>query len=84
VDNFLKINRDLREADYQKISQLVETTTTVKYWEGPFLRLPGSAKQAGFADHRVYKYNDKIIDRQVHLGLDLASVAHAPVPASNN
>ena len=84
VDNFLKINRDLREADYQKISQLVETTTTVKYWEGPFLRLPGSAKQAGFADHRVYKYNDKIIDRQVHLGLDLASVAHAPVPAANN
>ncbi len=84
VDKFLKINRELREADYQKIAQLVETTTTVKHWEGTFLRMPGSANEAGFADHRVYFYNRKIIDRQVHLGLDLASVEHAPVPAANN
>ncbi|MCK5419040.1 MAG: M23 family metallopeptidase, partial [Desulfobacterales bacterium] len=26
----------------------------------------------------------KIIDRQVHLGIDLASVKHAPVPAANS
>jgi murein DD-endopeptidase MepM/ murein hydrolase activator NlpD len=84
VDKFLKINRDLRKADYQKIAQLVERSTPVKQWEGPFLRMPGSANEAGFADHRVYQYNDKIIDRQVHLGLDLASVTHAPVPAANN
>ena len=84
VDKFLKINRDLRQADYQKIAQLVETATTIKHWEGTFLRMPGSANEAGFADHRVYQYNGKIIDRQVHLGLDLASVAHAPVPAANN
>ncbi len=84
VDKFLKINRDLREADYQKIAQLVETTTTVKHWEGTFLRMPGSANEAGFADHRVYHYNGEIIDRQVHLGLDLASVEHAPIPAANN
>jgi murein DD-endopeptidase MepM/ murein hydrolase activator NlpD len=84
VDKFLKINRDLREADYQKIAQLVETTTNGKLWEGTFLRMPGSANEAGFADHRVYEYNHKIIDRQVHLGLDLASVKHAPVPAANN
>jgi murein DD-endopeptidase MepM/ murein hydrolase activator NlpD len=84
VDKFLKINRDLRQADYQKIAQLVETTTTVKQWDGAFLRMPGSANEAGFADHRVYQYNGRIIDRQVHLGLDLASVTHAPVPAANN
>jgi murein DD-endopeptidase MepM/ murein hydrolase activator NlpD len=84
VDKFLKINRDLRQADYQKIAQLVETTATVKYWEGAFLRMPKSANQAGFADHRVYQYNGEIIDRQVHLGMDLASVMNAPVPAANN
>jgi len=84
VEKFLKINRDLRGADYQKLSQLVEKTSTVKHWEGPFLRMPGSANQAGFADHREYYYDGKIIDRQVHLGLDLASVTHAPVPAANN
>jgi murein DD-endopeptidase MepM/ murein hydrolase activator NlpD len=46
--------------------------------------MPGSASQAGFADHRVYEYNGKIIDRQVHLGIDLASVRHAAIPAANS
>jgi murein DD-endopeptidase MepM/ murein hydrolase activator NlpD len=84
VDKFLTINRDLRQANYQQISEVAQTTADTKYWEGRFLRMPGAAKQAGFADHRTYKYEGKIIDRQVHLGLDLASVAHAPVPAANS
>ena len=84
VDKFIKINRDLRKANYQQISELAQTTAATRRWEGAFLRMPGAAKQAGFADHRTYKYNGKIIDRQVHLGLDLASVAHAPVPAANS
>jgi len=84
VDKFLKINRDLRKANYQKLSELAQTTDTTKRWSGKFLRMPAAANQAGFADHRTYKYNGKIIDRQVHLGLDLASVTHAPVPAANS
>jgi murein DD-endopeptidase MepM/ murein hydrolase activator NlpD len=84
VDKFLKINRDLRKANYEKISELAQTTDTTRHWKGKFLRMPGAANQAGFADHRTYKYNDKIIDRQVHLGMDLASVTHAPVPAANS
>jgi murein DD-endopeptidase MepM/ murein hydrolase activator NlpD len=84
VDKFLKINRDLRQANYQQISEVAQSTADTKYWEGRFLRMPGAEKQAGFADHRTYKYEGKIIDRQVHLGLDLASVAHAPVPAANS
>jgi murein DD-endopeptidase MepM/ murein hydrolase activator NlpD len=84
VDKFLKINRDLRKANYQELSELTQTTDTTKRWSGEFLRLPAAANQAGFGDHRTYKYNGKIIDRQVHLGLDLASVTHAPVPAANS
>jgi hypothetical protein len=68
VDKFLKINRDLRNANYQQISELAQTTGTTRRWKGKFLRMPGAANQAGFADHRTYKYNGKIIDRQVHLG----------------
>jgi len=48
------------------------------------LRLPNSARKASFADHRSYKYNGRVIDQQVHLGIDLASVAHSPVPAANS
>ena len=84
VDKFVKINQELRKANYQQINALIEKTTTAKHWQGAFLRMPKSANQAGFADHRVYYYQGKTIDRQVHLGMDLASVKHAPVPAANS
>ena len=84
VDKFIHINREIRKANFQQITELTKKTATAKLWDGTFLRMPGSANQAGFADHRVYKYKGKIIDRQVHLGLDLASVTHAPVPAANS
>ncbi len=84
VDKFIKINRDLRQVNYEQITKLAQTTATTQLWQGTFLRMSGSANQAGFADHRVYQYNGEIIDRQVHLGIDLASVTHAPVPAANS
>jgi murein DD-endopeptidase MepM/ murein hydrolase activator NlpD len=84
VDKFLIINRDLRKSNYQKIAELDRITDKQMLWEGTFLRLPKSAPRAGFADHRIYKYNGREIDRQVHLGIDLASVANSPVPVANN
>ncbi|MGD9055663.1 MAG: M23 family metallopeptidase [Desulfobacterales bacterium] len=84
IEKFIKINRDLRQANYQQLTELVQTSAAVKYWQGAFKRMTGSANQAGFADHRVYEYAGDIIDRQVHLGIDLASVQHAPVPAANS
>lgn len=84
IEKFIKINRDLRQANYQQLTELVQTSAAVKYWQGAFKRMPGSANQAGFADHRVYEYEGDIIDRQVHLGIDLASVQQAPVPAANS
>lgn len=83
-DKFLKINRDIRKNSYNKVIKLVEKTDEVLYWDGLFLRLPKSANKAGFADNRVYKYKNKIIDHQIHLGIDLASIAHSPIPAVNS
>jgi murein DD-endopeptidase MepM/ murein hydrolase activator NlpD len=83
VEKFLAINRDQRQADYNKIHELSKTPARVLYWSGRFLRLPKSAPRAGFADHRTYTYNGREIDRQVHLGADLASTKHSPVPAAN-
>jgi len=83
VDKFLKVNRDLRKVNHKLITELGEKTDKIIYWDKRFLRLKSSAQKAGFADHRVYKYKKRVIDRQVHLGIDLASVAHSPVQASN-
>lgn len=83
VDIFIKVNRELRQQNAQTIFDVSKTTAMERYWKGPFLRLPNSQRRAGFADHRVYKYKGRLIDRQVHMGIDLASLAQAAVPAAN-
>jgi len=83
VDRFLLINRDLRQANYQKLAEVCRKTDNKMHWQGVFLRLPNSANRARYADHRTYFYKKKEIDRQVHLGIDLASLVNSPVPAAN-
>ena len=83
VDRFLLINRGLRQANYQKITEVCRNTDNKLYWQGVFLRLPNAANRARYADHRTYYYRKKEIDRQVHMGIDLASLVNSPVPAAN-
>lgn len=84
ADEFLKINRDLREANYERLSGLAQHSDSRMYWKGVFLRLPRSATRSQFADERTYFYQGREIDRQVHLGIDLASLKQSPVPAANS
>ena len=82
LNQFLKVNSELRKANGNKMIELSEKTDEILYWDGAFLRLPNSKRMAGFADHRTYIYKKDVIDRQVHMGVDLASIAGSPVPAS--
>ena len=84
VDKFLAINRDLRQSNYQKIVEICRNTDNKLHWQGVFLRLPNAANRARYADRRTYYYQKKKIDQQVHLGIDLASLANSPVPAANS
>jgi murein DD-endopeptidase MepM/ murein hydrolase activator NlpD len=52
-------------------------------WEGPFAQLTNSQVEASFADQRTYFYAGKEIDRQVHLGFDLAVTANVAIAAAN-
>lgn len=82
-DVFLKVNSDLRVANDEALRRVTARSDKRKHWQGEFLQLPASANRAGFADHRTYTYMGKVIDEQVHLGIDLASLAQAPIPAAN-
>ncbi len=83
VEKFLTINRKLREENEKQFMEIVKNSDNTLHWEGIFIGLPASARQASFADRRGYKYNNRIIDTQDHKGVDLASVSHSPVPAGN-
>ncbi len=84
VDTFLKVNRDVRRQNSAEIIRVTGKTEDKKLWAGRFLRLPQSAPRAQFAERRTYQYNGKNIDKQVHLGIDLASIQQSPVPAANS
>ena len=49
-----------------------------------FTRLKGSRVVAKFAERRSYYNHNKKIDEQWHLGMDWASIKHAPIRISND
>lgn len=81
---FLKVNRELRKKNRAELHRVSKETSPTFLFEGKFLRLPNAAPRAGFGDKRSYYHNDRIIDKQTHLGIDLASIRNAPVPAANH
>ncbi len=84
LEIFLYVNQTIRQENRGKIAELGQESSEVPLWDGAFLRQPKAATQAVFADYRTYFYKGKEIDRQVHLGHDLASVAQAELVAGNS
>ncbi len=81
---FLKINNDLRRMNNETIAAIAKKTAPEILWEGAFQPLGNSQVESSFADFRTYLYGGKDVDRQVHLGFDLAKTANAPIAAANN
>jgi hypothetical protein len=84
LDNYLEINRDLRKKNQALLEQLAAKSEPAFLWREPFLPMINTAIKAHFAERRSYIYQDREVDQQDHLGLDMASVQAAPVPASND
>jgi murein DD-endopeptidase MepM/ murein hydrolase activator NlpD len=82
LQGFLKINGELRRKNNEMIAQLAKKSRAEMAWHEAF-SLGNINVEARFADYRTYFYKGKEVDRQVHLGYDLATLQHAPVPASN-
>jgi murein DD-endopeptidase MepM/ murein hydrolase activator NlpD len=81
---FLKINNDLRRTNNGTIAALAKKTSPQILWHGAFQPMGGSQVESAFADYRTYVYGGKEVDRQVHLGFDLAKTANAPIAAGND
>jgi murein DD-endopeptidase MepM/ murein hydrolase activator NlpD len=81
---FLKINNDLRRMNNDTIATLARKTAPKILWDGLFQPLGGAQVESSFADFRTYTYGAKAVDRQVHLGFDLAKTANAPVAVANH
>ena len=84
VSSFLRINGDLRTRNNETIAELAGKTAPQMLWKTPFQPLLNAAIESRFADNRTYFYKGKEIDRQVHLGFDLAVTQQIPVLSAND
>ncbi len=84
TEKYLFLNRELRVQNYHVLKELCESPAQEKLWEGPWLRMKNAATMAHFGERRTYYYKGKPLDKGVHLGIDLASLARSPIQASNS
>ncbi|MSO45957.1 MAG: M23 family metallopeptidase [Acidobacteria bacterium] len=83
IASFLRINGDLRRRNSQTIAEQAGKTSREMLWKDAFQALGNASVEARFADNRTYLYRGKEIDRQVHLGFDLAVTQRISVLAAN-
>lgn len=84
IDNYLAINRELRLENARRLTSLGDSSVAKFSWTRTFQSMPNAKVMSSFADRRTYMYMGQEVDRQVHLGFDLASVRQAEVPAANS
>jgi murein DD-endopeptidase MepM/ murein hydrolase activator NlpD len=84
LEQYLRLNGEYRRAALAQLVELGRRSEPRRLWRGAFAQMPKTARRAGFAEDRSYVYSGRTVDRQTHLGLDLAATAHAPVPAAND
>ncbi len=83
-DVFIKVNRDLRKENEDKIRSITMKATPSVLWKGAFRQLSNSKVEANFADARTYIYKDTVIDKAYHVGYDLSVTKHYAAEASNS
>ena len=84
IERFVAINSQMRRANNKVLADLRLQSEPRFLWSGAFLPMVDSTVESRFADRRTYTWQGKKVDEQIHLGFDLAKVAHAPVPAAND
>lgn len=83
LDVFIYVNSEMRKENFLTIQKICGNSSPRKLWDGAFLRMRNAAPMALFGDKRYYVYNKKTVAESVHEGVDLASVAAAPIEAAN-
>jgi murein DD-endopeptidase MepM/ murein hydrolase activator NlpD len=84
IEKFVAVNSELRQKNNAKIAAFAKETAPGMLWGGAvFHAFRNTGVQSAFADYRTYVYQGKEVDRQVHLGFDLASFTTTPIVSAN-
>ncbi len=86
LEKFKFVNETLRKKNEEllhRLSSKVPQERISNFDIRPFYPLKNAAPVASFGDHRFYYYQGQLVSQSYHMGLDLASIKHAPIKASN-
>ena len=84
LQNYLWINGELRKRNAQTLIELADGSREAFLWNEVFMPMSNAQVMSSFADRRTYRYEGEDVDKQDHLGFDLASVVHAEIEAANS
>jgi murein DD-endopeptidase MepM/ murein hydrolase activator NlpD len=84
LENYLAINGELRRKNAATLVEYAKASRPAFLWREVFLQFPNAKVMSGFADRRSYVLDGKEVDRQDHLGFDLASTQQAELIAVND
>ncbi|MHB8908791.1 MAG: M23 family metallopeptidase [Syntrophales bacterium] len=83
IETFIYVNTRLRDENLQTIQSVCRKSEPRQLWQDTFIRMKNAAPMALFGDRRTYLYGGKPVGESIHTGVDLASLAHAPIEAAN-
>lgn len=81
---FAYVNTTMRDENNKIIQAFCAKSINKQLWQGVFLRMRNAKPMALFGDQRTYLIDGISYGAAVHQGVDLASLAHAPIEAANN
>lgn len=80
---FQEINTRIRRENEEKIRSVIVETAPRPLFTEAFEQMPDSQVRSAFAERRSYMLDGQKVSESIHYGYDLASLAGAPIPASN-
>lgn len=83
VAAFQEINTRIRKENEAKIREVTATSESEPLFSGAFHQMKDSQVRSSFAERRSYFVDDAKVSESIHYGYDLASLAGAPIQASN-
>lgn len=84
LETFIHVNTVMREENAATIREICRQSEPRQFWQGAFGRMKNAAPMALYGDRRTYLYEGKEVGESVHAGVDLASLARAPIEAANS
>ena len=84
METFIYVNTLLRADNLKTIQSACMKSEPRPLWQDTFLRMKNAAPMALFGDRRTYLYGGKPVGESLHIGVDLASLVHAPIEAANS